>query len=265
MSYDYQAPRSHVQIDSEHVLTVDQLEEMEAKSIWVLNTSFDRLQGAVSFQVEGSGGQLRNVEVPFTFVAINLADSARPRNIIDNEHFRRAVARQVLTIVTPEYAREHNSSREAQNELQKIRAGLSVGVTESSDTANASRSPITSGAASNTPVSTSNTQTNVMTLGNNNSNSSETTVDQRIINIMTNASLSEDDRVAALRTNKSYIKLCDAYYVSSMSHINDEEFVGERAGVILKQVRKREQAARGDGYKAFETASRNSAREALRN
>lgn len=228
---------SFQQLSSDDILTIEQLEDSDAKSIWVLNTSYERNQGAISFQVEGSGGKLTNVEVPFTFVAVNLADSARPRNIIDNEHFRRAVARRLLTIVTPEYARTHNASASAQVELDKIARGISVGVQETSDTLNPS-SDIKTTMTNQTQLSMGSTvDVNNPSYGN--EQNPELVVDQRIINTMNNDNFSEQERIASLRTNKSYIKLVDAFYISRLAQANDWEEVADTARLILKQLKKR--------------------------
>lgn len=246
----------------EDTLTIEQLEEMNAKSIWVLNTSYDRMQGAVAFQVEGSGGKMQNVEVPFTFVAINLADYARPQNIIDNEHFRRAVTRRLLTIVSSDYARSHNSSKASQVELDKIARGFSVGVQENAETLNPSNDIKTINATQN-HLSLGST-VDVITHGQGGESDPQFVVDQRILNIMNNEHFSEQERIGSLRTNKSYIKLVDAYFICRSSQANDEEEVLEIGQLILKQLKRKAEKDLGDDFTKFNGRSSKAAREALR-
>lgn len=241
-------------------LSIAELERSNARDIWVLNTSHGTHCGAITFQCNSDSGAV-HIEVPFTFVAINLADQASPELILRSESFRRAVARNFLTLVTSERASTQNAGASAAEELAKIRSGISVGVAESVST-------ITGGGDIRNnqqyQANLGNTQVQTQQAGRDANNyDPDFIVDSRILAVMNNADLSGAEKVNHLRTHKASIKLVDAFYISSVGVINDEDEVIEAGSSIVRALKKRAIRDREDGAE-FIKRSKRMAQEAIR-
>ena len=205
----------------EDTMTVSQLEKEGAKDIWVLNTSTGNMRGTVQFQVLNGQGTHVHIEVPYTFVAINLADNSAPENILSSDAFRRAVNRRLLTIVSPEYAMQLNSTPDAQLELETISKGVSVGVAESAET-------ILGGGdlKQNRRKVQVNNPVNVG-LDEDSEVDSESVIDPNILGIMRNDRLSSTEKLNQLRNNRGLIKPVDAYYIQAVASLGDDDDVDE--------------------------------------
>lgn len=216
----------------EDTLTISALEKVGAKDIWVLNTSTGNMRGTVQFQVLNNRGTHVHVEVPYTFVAINLADTSAPENILNSDAFRRAVNRRLLTIVTPEYAEELNSTPDAIIELETISKGVSVGVLESAETILGGTDLKNTKLQVQQSVEVGLTDTNKVDM--------DYEINPTILGIMRNNRLSSAEKLNQLRNNRKLIKPVDAYYIQSIASLGDDDDVDElveASAKILSQFR----------------------------
>lgn len=229
---------------SNFVLEEAQIEEFDRMSIadversgdlsdlWVLNTSSGNFAGAISITATDDAGESRGLEIPYTFVAINLADMMAPERIIRSNSFRRAVARGFITIVTPQRAKLQNSGPSAKVELDKIRQGISVGVAESAETmgsinANAPQISVSTGS--------------VTQVGGGSSEriDPENMVDSRIQRIMNDDSISADEKLNLLRSNRESIKLVDAMYIKRCATADDADEIVTASKKMIKTLKTR--------------------------
>lgn len=224
-------------VSENDILTVSELERDNAKEIWVLNTSIGKIRGTVQFQVLNNQGNHVHIEIPYTFVAVNLTEFSSASNILNADAFRRAVGRRLLTIVTPEYARKLNSSKMAQAELETISRGVSVGVAESADTI-LGGGELDRGSRSRTQI---NTSASVGLLEQEAPIDANLVIDSTISGIMRNSSLSAIEKLNMLRTNRKLIKPVDAYYIQAVANLDEDDDEAdqlvEASAKILNQFR----------------------------
>ena len=204
----------------------------DLSDLWVLNTSSGNFAGAISITATDDAGESRGLEIPYTFVAINLADMMAPERIIRSNSFRRAVARGFITIVTPQRAKLQNSGPSAKVELEKIRQGISVGVAESAETmgsinANAPQISVSTGS--------------VTQVGGGSSEriDPENMVDSRIQRIMNDDGISADEKLNLLRSNRESIKLVDAMYIKRCATADDADEIVTASKKMIKTLKTR--------------------------
>ena len=204
----------------------------DLSDLWVLNTSSGNFAGAISITATDDAGESRGLEIPYTFVAINLADMMAPERIIRSNSFRRAVARGFITIVTPQRAKLQNSGPSAKVELEKIRQGISVGVAESAETmgsinANAPQISVSTGS--------------VTQVGGGSSEriDPENMVDSRIQRIMNDDGISADEKLNLLRSNRESIKLVDAVYIKRCATADDADEIVTASKKMIKTLKTR--------------------------
>lgn len=235
-------------------LSIADLERASARDIWVLNTSHGNNCGAVAFQCAGESGPI-HIEVPYTFVAVNLADQASPELILRSESFRRAVSRNFLTIISPQAAARQNAGQQAAIELDKIRRGISVGVAESVSTINGN-TDLSSNKQFQANLGSVNVKTQETGRTDGNGYDPQFTVDSRVLAVMNNNDLSGEEKVNHLRTHKESIKLVDAFYISSVGVINDEEAVIEAGSSMVRTLKKRVERNESNPAEYIKTAKK---------
>lgn len=98
--------------------TLPQAEKTESSSLYVLNKSNPR--GNVNFVVTDMGQQKISVQVPVTFIPIDLTSFATKQDVLRSPSFRRLLARGFLHIVTPESAEEFLQDERAAKEHDRI-------------------------------------------------------------------------------------------------------------------------------------------------
>lgn len=98
--------------------TVNQAEKADSSQLFVLNKSNPR--GNVNFVVVDNGQQKISVQVPVTFVPIDLSVFATKEDVLRNPNFRRLVARGFLHIVSTDSAEEFLQDERAQKEHNRI-------------------------------------------------------------------------------------------------------------------------------------------------
>ena len=99
-------------------LTIAQAEKVEGSSIFVLNKSNPK--GNVNFVVTDMAQQKISVQVPVTFVPVDLSMFATKEDVLRNPNFRRLIARNFLHIVTSESAEEFLADPSATKEHNRI-------------------------------------------------------------------------------------------------------------------------------------------------
>ena len=228
----------------------------DSSELWVLNTSSGNFAGAISFTAHDDSGEARGLEVPYTFVAINLAERMAPDRILRSTDFRRAVSRGFITIIKPERARLQNSGTAARLELNKISQGISVGVAESAETmggvqSHAQQISVSSGSNIN---------------GGTEQVAPENMVDTRIQRVMLDENISEDEKLNFLRSNRDSIKLVDALYVRRCATADDADELFAASKKMVKTLKARAMASNPntDWSLQMETANK-FARKAMHN
>lgn len=97
---------------------VAQAEKADSSQIYVLNKSNPR--GNVNFVVVDSGQQKISVQVPVTFIPVDLSTFATKEDVLRNPNFRRLVARGFVHIISSESAEEFLQDPRAQKEYERI-------------------------------------------------------------------------------------------------------------------------------------------------
>lgn len=215
-----------INVNANNRLTIADLETSGAREIWVMNLSSGQNAGSIAFQVQGDNGLLP-VEVPYTFVAVNLADYASPETLLRSESFRKVITKRLLVIVSPEYAEMVNASQQAQVELENIAKGIPVGVAESAYTIN-------NDIQSNAPKT-------VAMASQRNTTDPEYIVDANIITVMNNTKWSEDEKLNLLRANKDRIRLVDALFIKRMASSEDYSSIVKAGKEMIKYFKNKTQ------------------------
>lgn len=120
-------------------LTVSQAEKSDSSQIFVLNKSNPR--GNVNFVVVDAGQQKISVQVPVTFIPVDLSTFATKQDVLRNPNFRRLVAKGFVHIIStdsaekfledPRALKEHNRIFDVLNEdndLSNFQAPISESV-----------------------------------------------------------------------------------------------------------------------------------------
>ena len=214
-------------------LTIADVERAgDLSDLWVLNTSSGNYAGAISITATDDAGESRGLEIPYTFVAVNLAESMAPERILRSNSFRRAVARGFITIITAARARIQNSGASAKVEIEKIRQGISVGVAESAETMgsinpNAPAISVSTGSVTNVGG------------GATEKVDPEYMVDSRIQRIMSDDAITEDEKLNLLRSNRESIKLVDAIYIKRCATADDADDIIAASKKMIKTLKTR--------------------------
>lgn len=255
----------NVNVNDHDKLTIAKLEDENHRDIWVMNTSAGQFAGVVCFQIPGGDGNLVPIEVPYTFVAVNLSDQVSPKTLLASESFRKVISRRLLTIVTAEHADSINKSSQARRELDNIANGIPIGVAETMKT------------VSGFGNGKMETRTSAVALELNEVNSlafgheevvEELRVDPRILSIMNNVNMEEDDRLNLLRSNKASIKLVDSFFIRAAASAEGEDSVVDAAEKMIrhlsKKLREDGDFRHDDDFKAFTAKCKAVARTTLR-
>lgn len=99
-------------------LTVSQSEKDQGSQLYVLNKSNPR--GNVNFVVVDNAQQKISVQVPVTFIPVDLSVFGTKDDILRNPNFRRLIARGFLHIISTESAEEFLQDERAQKEHNRI-------------------------------------------------------------------------------------------------------------------------------------------------
>lgn len=98
--------------------TVNQAEKADSSQIFVLNKSNPR--GNVNFVVVDNAQQKISVQVPVTFVPVDLSVFSTKEDVLRNPNFRRLIARGFLHIISTESAEEFLKDERAAKEHNRI-------------------------------------------------------------------------------------------------------------------------------------------------
>lgn len=202
----------------------------DLSELWVLNTSSGNFAGAISFTAYDDSGDARGLEVPYTFVAINLADRMSPDRILRSTDFRRAVSRGFLTIIKPERARTQNAGSAARLEMEKISQGISVGVAESAETMGGLQSSAPQISVSSGSTFNGGTTERI---------DPENMVDTRIQRVMLDENMSEDEKLNFLRSSRDSIKLVDALFIRRCATADDADDLVTASKKMVKTLKTR--------------------------
>lgn len=97
---------------------VAQAEKADSSQIFVLNKSNPR--GNVNFVVVDSGQQKISVQVPVTFIPVDLSTFATKQDVLRNPNFRRLVARGFIHIISSDSAEKFLEDPRAEREYNRI-------------------------------------------------------------------------------------------------------------------------------------------------
>jgi len=98
--------------------SLPQAEKSDTSHLYVLNKSNPR--GNVNFVVTDTGQQKISVQVPVTFIPLDLTTFATKEDVLRSPYFRRLLARGFLHIITEDSAEEFLQDPRAQKEHNRI-------------------------------------------------------------------------------------------------------------------------------------------------
>lgn len=98
--------------------TVAEAEKAESSQLYVLNKSNPK--GNVNFVVVDEAQQKISVQVPVTYIPVDLTTFATKKDVLRNPNFRRLIARGFLHIVSTDSAEEFLQEPRAQKEHNRI-------------------------------------------------------------------------------------------------------------------------------------------------
>ena len=98
--------------------TLPQAEKSDSSHLYVLNKSNPR--GNVNFVVTDSGQQKISVQVPVTFIPMDLTTFASKEDVLRSPYFRRLLARGFLHIISEDSAEEFLQDPRAEKEHNRI-------------------------------------------------------------------------------------------------------------------------------------------------
>lgn len=102
-------------------LTIDDLESSKNGPIYVLNITSGSNRSNVLFTVpKPNGAGLDTVEVPATFIPINLTEQVARRQLLISSEFRRAIARKMIELITDEEAEDRLAEDGVDEELERL-------------------------------------------------------------------------------------------------------------------------------------------------
>lgn len=100
------------------VMTVGELENSKTSSVWVKNSSNPK--GNVNLTMNDGQGQQLVVQVPVTWIAVDLTTQATKSAILSSPAFRRMLAQGLIQLVAEEDALAMMAGADAQKEAQRI-------------------------------------------------------------------------------------------------------------------------------------------------
>lgn len=99
-------------------MTIGDLENSKSSSVWVLNNSNPK--GNVNMTMSDGQGNNIVVQVPVTFIPVDLTTQATKQGIISSPTFRRMIAAQMLTLITEEEALRLMGLEGASKEAERL-------------------------------------------------------------------------------------------------------------------------------------------------
>lgn len=100
------------------VMTIGELENSKTSSVWVKNTSNPK--GNVNMTMNDGQGQQLVIQVPVTWITVDLTTQATKSAILSSPAFRRMLAQGMIQLVSEEDALTLMQSADAQKEAQRI-------------------------------------------------------------------------------------------------------------------------------------------------
>lgn len=101
----------------------DVLREPETEPLWVINTSSQSELGAageVLIAIQGPGNQATIIEVPQSWLPVDLTLQVDRKLILASTEFRRALGKQHIRLITKEYANALNRDKAASKERERL-------------------------------------------------------------------------------------------------------------------------------------------------
>ena len=100
------------------IMTIGELENSKSSSVWVLNSSNPK--GNVNMTMNDGQGQQLVIQVPVTWIAVDLTTQATKSAILSSPAFRRMLAQGMIKLIAEEDALAMMSAPDAQKEAQRI-------------------------------------------------------------------------------------------------------------------------------------------------
>lgn len=100
-------------------LTIRQAEVSDDSRLFVMNTSKPQ-KGNINVTVTGHGGEKHTIQVPATYIPVDLSNQMEKTLILRNPNFRRIHAAGHIALVDPNDAEQFLLRPEVQREYQKI-------------------------------------------------------------------------------------------------------------------------------------------------
>ena len=95
------------------------------EDIWVMNATKGNRRGNVFFTVANATGTREDqVNVPATFIPINLTNQVTREQLLSSSSFRRAVNHEMLKLVLPEDAEKFMKEPDSIREFEQVRAQM---------------------------------------------------------------------------------------------------------------------------------------------
>ncbi len=98
--------------------TIRQAEKSDDSRLFVVNKC--KPAGNVNLTITGSGGERDSVQVPQTYIPVDLSNHAEKVNILRNPNFRRLVSQNHLEIVEPDAAEAFLRTEGVQHEVKRV-------------------------------------------------------------------------------------------------------------------------------------------------
>lgn len=101
----------------------DVLRDHETEPLWVINTSSQSELGAageVLIAIQGPGNQATIIEVPQSWLPVDLTLQVDRKLILASTEFRRALGKQHIRLITKEYANTLNRDKAASKERERL-------------------------------------------------------------------------------------------------------------------------------------------------
>ncbi len=109
------------------MVTIRDLEGKKTGGIFCLNATSGRDRSNIIFTVpKNSGVGIDTIEVPNTFVPIDLTEQVSRRQLMESSEFRRAVSRGLIELITDEEASQLLTEDGAKEELARLKNSRSA-------------------------------------------------------------------------------------------------------------------------------------------
>lgn len=117
------ATKTTSKVATKKFLALHEVMDVEKGAIWVLNTServSDGVRGDVFLQCM-QGSQPVNVRIPSTWLPVELTAWAPRKALLESRYFTDAVRKEVIQLVTPEWANQQLDGNDARAEQKRLR------------------------------------------------------------------------------------------------------------------------------------------------